>query len=793
VAAAEDPAKPAGAAELDNPHLVNHWAQEPRARDLWAAAARASAGGNDDPTESVRQWIELASELGQWLMPQPADPELTEHFRSTHTAARARLAALTPAQRRRVRGLLDGPASRALTLARRRATAEALEAVAEQFPWSSSAVPALIDAGNLRLEAGDTGGAGWAYRMALVLRDDRPGPADAQLVLRCGRALAAAGRATEVRLLAQRLAERVPGLTLPGADGPVPAPEVLRALADRARPAAEVWPEPDPTGGPGAEPPPLGRVRRTWEQPDGELAYRRLDDAGDMPPDPSPFLPVAADGVVVLNHGTALHAYDLVTLKVVWPGPRGLSERDALNRPHTRTAWSSGATISGRAVAGTVEYPSRARRLAGRSNRIVVLDLHTGVPIAPDCAGSAVERQLAPIIGPSDQFRFSGAPLWRGGRLYAAVLRQRREAEEVWVVALAPVTSGREIAAWRVARWCYVTTRAQNFHDSRSFDELQARITDAGDRIILATSTGSVSAIDPLTCRVQWLVKYRLAGDTFDGESSFLPGRVSVSGDTVAVGPKDSDTLYLLDRATGRLLWARTGKTIDPDQYAKYLAPERTSGPWRAVLGIRHGRVFVQRDRSIEILPLSEERVEGRRVVWDDQALQIQQPDRDSAEPPAVMGRPAFGARGCAVSGGSTLVLLPVRRSAAGGGAGDAVDAITMTGTPIDEINLDALPVPELAAQGPRRRGPLLAGACLRFDAWGVPRRCAEEVPSGPGHEDDGDDTRICDAWLPVPREAGPVRCPACGHTYTARRVRHLVLVSRDFLTRFELDPPTPK
>lgn len=789
VAAAEDPAKPVRPKELANPHLVNHWAQAPRSSELWSTAEREAARGGDGLRASVETWIELAAKFGQWLMPQPADPDLVEHYTSIHAAARAKLRGLTVSQREQLADLLEAPASRELILAQRRRSAEELEGVAARFPWSETAITALIAAGDMRLETGDAGGAAWSYRQALALRGDRASAGDARLVLRCARALAAAHRATELRALADRLAFTSPALTLPGTTGPAPASDVLRALAAHTRNAAEVWPEPDPSGGPGAEPPPLGTVRRDWTDDPESFGdrYIAFDQPGSAPPEASPFLPVAGDGVVVLNHGTALHGYDLHTLKLVWPGPRGLSERDGLNRSYARAPWSSGAAICGHAVVGTVEYPSRLRRLSGRSNHIVVLDLRTGVPVAPELSSREVERALVAEMGESDQLRFSGTPVWRGGRLYTAVLRRRREAEEVWVAALAPSTTVTTTAAgttpgWRVMGHCYITTRAQNFQDPRGLDELSARLSDGGDRLFLSTSTGSMAAIDPLTCRVSWLAKYRLAGDTFDGQSSFLPGRVELAADAVAFGPHDSDTLYLLDRATGRLLWARTGTAVDPDQYARYLEPERTSGPWRSVLGIRHGRVFVQRDRSIEILPLNAERIEGRRVMWDDQALQIQRADPDSTEPPAVMGRPAFGAAGCAVAGGSTLVLLPVRRTVT---PGDDTEVITMTGAPIDEVNLDALPVPELAAPGARRRGPLLAGACLRINSWGVPRKCAHQVPSAP----DDEAPRTCNAWLPVPHRAGPVVCPSCAHVYPARPVRQLVMVSRDFLTVFELDP----
>ena len=65
VATAEDPAKPERRKELDNPHLVNHWAQEPRARELWTTAARDAERGTGTLTATVVTHFRLTPRLAR--------------------------------------------------------------------------------------------------------------------------------------------------------------------------------------------------------------------------------------------------------------------------------------------------------------------------------------------------------------------------------------------------------------------------------------------------------------------------------------------------------------------------------------------------------------------------------------------------------------------------------------------------------------------------------------------------------------------------------------------------------
>ena len=386
-------------------------------------------------------------------------------------------------------------------------------------------------------------------------------------------------------------------------------------------------------------------------------------------------------------------------------------------------------------------------------------------------------------------------PCWRGGRCYVGGVRRHRNGArpaEAYCFVLALDRSGAS-PRWRVLHRTYVTTEAQSHRRPSQSRDPGCTVVDGGDRIFVATHLGTLAALDPLTGGIEWLVKYRLAsGGGRYNDPTFRPGRPVVGADTVSFGPADSDSLYVLDRDSGHLLFGQQGERVDRAAYNTNIPAEQLSGPWRGVLGIRHGRLFVHRDRAIEIFEPEREFVLGRRRLFrpaekpvrsDDQQVPVQGPEEDPVTPPRIMGRLAFGTNGVALSGGTTLSLLPLRPVT---DARSGRVEIQMTGAPIDDLNLDALPAEWNPKPDQGRLGPQLAGACLRVDGWRVPKMCRQELPSGAA----GARVR-CEAALPEPT-AGPteVVCGRCRPRDPATRVRYLVLVSRDYLTAFELAPP---
>ncbi len=81
------------------------------------------------------------------------------------------------------------------------------------------------------------------------------------------------------------------------------------------------------------------------------------------------------------------------------------------------------------------------------------------------------------------------------------------------------------------------------------------RLTLAGTQIVYCTHNGAVVAVDALTGRRNWAIRYpRQTSDTPEVELRDL-APVLFAGGRLYVAPADSDTLLCLDPATGRTLW----------------------------------------------------------------------------------------------------------------------------------------------------------------------------------------------------------------------------------------------
>jgi len=81
------------------------------------------------------------------------------------------------------------------------------------------------------------------------------------------------------------------------------------------------------------------------------------------------------------------------------------------------------------------------------------------------------------------------------------------------------------------------------------------RLTLAGTQIVYCTHNGAVVAVDALTGRRNWAIRYpRRTSDTHGPELRDL-APVLFAGGRLYVAPADSDTLLCLDPATGRILW----------------------------------------------------------------------------------------------------------------------------------------------------------------------------------------------------------------------------------------------
>ncbi|MCI0342402.1 MAG: PQQ-binding-like beta-propeller repeat protein, partial [Planctomycetales bacterium] len=693
--------------ELDNAcHVVELMSE---GRKLLAEAETALSVGKVRP--AVERLLALSRRHGNELIASPRADAWQAHYRSAAEEVARRLADLPADLRGSVADLLDGPAAAETAEALAAGDPERLEEVAVRWPDSAAAPEALALGGDLWLERGAAGAAAWAYRAALAARGDAPGPDDSPLVLRLVRSLALSGRGAEIRTLAERLATSAPGLRLPGPAGPVPASGALLATAERLAgdPTFE-WPEPDPTPAPGLDPPSLGRplLPAAVIQLFGSQG-ERASTVGDT----VPTLPVAAAGRVVVHRGTRLDAYDLDTLQLRWSGPTG--EAGDTSARGTPRAPVPGASVCGGLVAAVVSSARPGRRGGGYglpvaplrnvgSTELVVHDARTGTLEASITAAEATEAAQRAGLRGDDPLEFASVPVLRGSRITVGARREsQNQQQESWVLGFVlgartreePRTpgprpgEGRMRRPWRLAFQTFVCSQGGGGGPRGLGGPAPGpTVADGGDILVAVTHAGAVAGIHPVTGGLRWLLRYRHSGGDSPASELFLPGRAVFSGQEVIVGPADSDTVYALDRRTGDLLWKRPSGDDDPDGLAGGLvprAPPSRLGPWREILGVRGGRVFLRRDQAIEALRLARGTFENRF----DPSLS------DSGGAP-VAGRPVFGAGGLAIAGGRKLVVL-------------GPNLVEHLG----EVELDSIPAPGHDQGG---CGSKLAGALLRVD-----------------------------------------------------------------------------
>ncbi len=764
-AAAQDRPK----SELDNAcHVVELMSD---GRRLLQEAEAALAAGKVRP--GVERLLDLARRSGNELIESPRADAWQAHYRSASEEVARRLADLPADARASVADLLDAPAAAETAEALAAGDPFRLESVAVRWPDSAAAPEALALAGDLWLERGAAGAAAWAYRAALAARGDSPGPDEAPIVLRLARSLVLARRGAEIRALSERLAASAPGLRLPGPAAPVPASRALLETADRlgGDPSFE-WPEPDPTPAPGLDPPSLGRpllspaVVAPVVVP---LLGARGEGASHNSPvgDPVPILPVAAEGRVIVHRGTGLDAYDLDTLQLRWSGRPPGEPGDVSVRGAPRTP-VPGASVCGGLVAAAVS--SARRGLLGPryrpgsdvgSTELVVHDARTGTLVASITAAEATrEAQSAGLRG-DDLLDFTSVPVIRGSRIYVGARRESaNQQQESWVLGFVlgpPAREEDKTRTWRLAFQTFLCSSGGGLGPRGGGSAAPGpTVADGGDVLVATTHAGAIAGIHPVTGRLRWLLRYRHAGSDSPAAELFLPGRAVFAGQEVVVGPADSDTVYALDRRTGDLLWKRPAGDDDPDGLAGGLAPRAPPsrlGPWREILGIRGGLVFLRRIQAVEALRLA-------RGTFDNRYDPSLSDPGDASGGAAVAGRPVFGAGGLAIAGGRKLVVL-------------GPNLVEHLG----EVELDAIPAPGRDAGG---CGTRLAGALLRVDAW-RPTRCRKEIVRGSG-------TSPCGNDLPVPAAEGErLVCPNCRAVHAATRVRLLVMVSREYLTVFQV------
>jgi len=167
--------------------------------------------------------------------------------------------------------------------------------------------------------------------------------------------------------------------------------------------------------------------------------------------------------------------------------------------------------------------------------------------LQPDDKGEHFRWHIRGIA--HDNSFFEGAPLVAGGLIWIASTRYNGNRCFTAIDCYAADDTGAPPLRWR----CDVCeTSDVKVGQPRYRHHL---LTLAGTQVVYCTHNGAVVAIDALTGRRNWAIRYPRR--TFDTQAPQLHGQTPVmfAAGRLYVAPADSDTLLCLDPATGRTLW----------------------------------------------------------------------------------------------------------------------------------------------------------------------------------------------------------------------------------------------
>lgn len=152
-------------------------------------------------------------------------------------------------------------------------------------------------------------------------------------------------------------------------------------------------------------------------------------------------------------------------------------------------------------------------------------------------------------ITPRENLLFEGAPVVAGGLIWIASTRYNGNRCFTAIDCYPADDSGAPPLRWR----CDVCeTSDVKLGEHRYRHQL---LTLAGTQIVYCTHTGAVVAVDALTGRRNWAIRYpRRRVETEEANLHDLTP-VLFAGGRLYVAPADSDTLLCLDPSTGHTLW----------------------------------------------------------------------------------------------------------------------------------------------------------------------------------------------------------------------------------------------
>jgi outer membrane protein assembly factor BamB len=180
----------------------------------------------------------------------------------------------------------------------------------------------------------------------------------------------------------------------------------------------------------------------------------------------------------------------------------------------------------------------------------------------------------APAAKAPEQSAFEGAPLVHDGRAYVALWTLAAGRVRTEIVCHDAETGGQR---WR-QEVCEVGL------DDDPPRRRQHLLTLAGAAVVYCSHTGAVVAVDALTGKRLWGVRYPSRGPRApSADTRALAPCVAVDR-RLFVAPVDSDRLLCLDVDTGRTLWEREGTQV------------------AHLLGVSHGRLIFTTARGVRAL-----------------------------------------------------------------------------------------------------------------------------------------------------------------------------------------------
>jgi outer membrane protein assembly factor BamB len=286
----------------------------------------------------------------------------------------------------------------------------------------------------------------------------------------------------------------------------------------------------------------------------GELVKDAASAAGGQPtsaPHPSrlAYHPVIAGDKVFVADARRVLGFDLLTgrlafryeLKEKAPAVKSSSAgtRYTLTAADGRIYARLGAHFLG---------PGKDGAKANGASALVCLDQPTGAVAGP----SARERWRigAPVVA-GGVAMFEGAPAVNDGRVYVALTRLAGSRSQTAIACYDADTGA--------PRWRQEVCDCPEYEDVPTARPRQHLLTLAGSQVVYCSHAGAIVALDALTGKRAWAVRYPSRGPkTPDGDLSPRDLAPCVyAGYRLFAAPADSDCIFCLDPDTGQVLWER--------------------------------------------------------------------------------------------------------------------------------------------------------------------------------------------------------------------------------------------